>query len=1518
MKTVAQMEASPEFKALSYDQQLEARAQYAREFFPKNREFVQLPDDQKAMALEQFIFRPPSLEDSELQKEVNNVWARAKAGDKQILENMKKEVIFNAFEKQSTVAAIFDHFLVTPITNAVQGRGTDTEAFIEHRQIINANEGTSVDGHKIVDFYNTILDRDEQESKHLKAYQTIAGIAGFATDIGLLWGLGAGASASKARGLGKLATFAQNSMKASATTPGAEFLAHLVGETVHAGVTATIGVAREFALGALNDELPNNPDFQTIAKKAGKWFGEYFVGDLVVNYATGIVFPMSKMFLKHGYKGYGDVDKMYKALNVPEYKKMQEYIFSGKSIPGDLLARAPKEIQKELISTGAAFKLLKNVEALDDMGAAIVIANKSGFNMVPAAEGFFEISPKVPTKTLKPALVSTPKEVNEYIMQGMTKNGIPKKFAKEVVEISPEESVKRVIGAVQAQEVKLSQVIEGVLPTSANRRVDVLAKVIAPVDGKFTKAKVNTFARAFARGAGASEEAAKKLSVVEGKDSLKLLHNRKVVASISTEAFKRGQEVDAVKKLMDVIVDKLDLGSKGVKLQEKIGTGYMENLVKQGVFTPEYAHHVADLVLGEALSYSKGSWYLFPKLNPGGFKKFATFQEAADDIFARTLTRDAVQSTAMQNGMKLIEKDSKYILKQGKQVIAEGPDLKTIVDLVPETAPKFGSELGPSFTLRTAGGDLAIRYTKENVAVGSQEKLLQFMDKFTKKGSPQSVSLGGGNVGRLSFDKGKKIFEVEIPDIGERRVFKDVRKARKYINSGWREMDELKYTALKKGYRLEYRSGKWIVYSSDGLSSVYDTSEELAKGLKKVPMPEWAPELTDIPPELTESFERAPGNFFQLDNSELYEDAAAVMMEEEGKTALRGADDYKVSTLVGQIFKPIKTTLEDFVKDGADPEVLHMFNKVEDSRQILEGLKGQFRKLALSVFDDGSGKISKKKTRLWVGKYLEASGEEAKRKVIEEAKKVNVFLDKGPEQEMIQKLRALYGENAQEGAMFYFGVDPEKFIQDYLPRIKKFYRENPRKFFTDGKTDVFLREVFENKVPGKVDAFFKHSRVTEVLDVALEDDPLAQVYRYINTGLKEKYFGNILEQAKRMPSLQKDSVVRKRFFTYLSQIGQLPDGDAQQILRKITPRVLNFLHLDPKLTNDITSWMMSLGYSASMGFRPWLAVRNMNQVFTTLAMRLHGNSWVKGAIGKVSGKGGEEVFDILRKKGLILSSLPLYGSEVIDEASLLGKMTHKSLQMYKNSDDWTRAIAYTAAGDKFTAALEKFRKNLVDVDGFLHLSGVSQMEPVTKGKIVALLNAGKTASAKDLFATQMVTETMFPYRAGMSPLLFKGTVGKMFGMMGHYSVFYVDNIRRALKYMTPGEKALAGSIFVSNSMALYAAFTSIGVKANNFLPWQPAVFTGGPAWNTMQDTLNLFKGGGDALEARKKLFGIGSYHGQLTFEPRKSTLFKWGIPGGYELQKMYDGVQMMNEGNSWGAFLSLTGASYNPSWMEEF
>jgi hypothetical protein len=103
---------------------------------------------------------------------------------------------------------------------------------------------------------------------------------------------------------------------------------------------------------------------------------------------------------------------------------------------------------------------------------------------------------------------------------------------------------------------------------------------------------------------------------------------------------------------------------------------------------------------------------------------------------------------------------------------------------------------------------------------------------------------------------------------------------------------------------------------------------------------------------------------------------------------------------------------------------------------------------------------------------------------------------------------------------------------------------------------------------------------------------------------------------------------------------------------------------------------------------------------------------------------------------------------------------------------------------------------------------------------------------------------MFPYRAPLKPMLFSSSVaGRMFGQYGTWTVHYLANIRKAWTNATKAQRIAFATRWLGNSLALYAAFRTVGINAQNYLPWVPAQFTGGPLFHLAYNmVLSIGKG----------------------------------------------------------------------------
>jgi hypothetical protein len=234
-----------------------------------------------------------------------------------------------------------------------------------------------------------------------------------------------------------------------------------------------------------------------------------------------------------------------------------------------------------------------------------------------------------------------------------------------------------------------------------------------------------------------------------------------------------------------------------------------------------------------------------------------------------------------------------------------------------------------------------------------------------------------------------------------------------------------------------------------------------------------------------------------------------------------------------------------------------------------------------------------------------------------------------------------------------------------------------------------------------------------------------------------------------------------------------------------------------------------------------------------------GNDTVSRAIRQLD-EGGEDLYNYLKESGLISDKPPILNS-IEDIDNKLNQFTTKGLSWFQNSDEYTRAVAFLASKIQMDEAMDAARRGVLSTqEEFLELSGLNRVAPDMKNTVMRFLNRGDDASeaaARELYGNYVIEETMFGYRKSESPALFRGFVGKMFGQYGTFSAGYRANLAHGMRYGSFKDKAGFLARFVGNQLGLWAGLGALGINADDFIPFAPAVFSGGPLFGLTVDML---------------------------------------------------------------------------------
>jgi hypothetical protein len=283
---------------------------------------------------------------------------------------------------------------------------------------------------------------------------------------------------------------------------------------------------------------------------------------------------------------------------------------------------------------------------------------------------------------------------------------------------------------------------------------------------------------------------------------------------------------------------------------------------------------------------------------------------------------------------------------------------------------------------------------------------------------------------------------------------------------------------------------------------------------------------------------------------------------------------------------------------------------------------------------------------------------------------------------------------------------------------------------------------------------------------------------------------------------------------------------------------------------------------------------------------------------------GDNLIDTLRGLGVLDRKPPIRG-ELGGLGTRLNRISHSAFKMFKGSDDYTRLVAYNTGSVLMDRAYDAIRKGDIDLNtvngkrAFLELSGLGKTDKFLADELFARVKRGFAdgedanvlASAKLTWGQKLIDDTMFIYNQSQVPMAFDGVVGKAFGRYGTYSVGYRANLWRGLKYGTTSDKIGFITRFIGNQAALWGAFSALGIRATNFFPGQPAVFTGGPMFDL---GLTIIQSADTSSYAGRQARGeLGNALQQL-------------VPGTLQYHYLKKAIGYVDQGDWWRAFLSIT------------
>lgn len=1491
---INKLEADPRFASLSYEDQITMRSALMRKYLPVTPEFIGLDNNTKQGVYEQILYRAPVFERNlpTYQQAIPLIKQRK---DPQFLKGVLETVFpeirtamqndpiqkkehegLQALRYAYALNFLHKHAGVSQLSRATRKiakgiwKGLAGIQGLDVQETGERFEAIFNDTDKLIQYMDYNMNKDSKLRRMLPSINILSNITGMGIDLVAGYNLTTGAATKIIKDMtggvgisqavlqsitpGK-ATWLQKVIASKAFATAAPPIAHGISDGL-------IGMTREMVREAWDGSL-TDLSTQRRLMKGLKYFTEYAVGDILFFTAGRLLKNLGQTAFRYvrGFKP--DVKK---AVEVTE---ALQKIMRMEDLDPAWFARQD-DVTKEVIrQTQACMITFSNVERLSP---------EAGFKVYAGSQGFLALPGKGDTWRM----VGILDDKLKYTAPSMNKavNWMEKQI--KYIEMFNPGSTPRFVSTA-TKNIQVEGTLKVKLPKAPESTLKVLTDSIAPIGGKFTTEGVETFTKGMLSSGGADDDVIKGIKSVIDGDTLKLTVSGNTI-ELPAYVGNPEKEYQVVRNLINdlnqyipkegQVKDAISIYKKQVFAKDLYTAGWVDDFLKQR------GSVLTNLPDGSVQTTFQGKVLIGDDYN-----------DIADQIMKGFATNDpGLVAKYLMNyeGIKLTgDIDKGFVIKKGRKHLGTYGTLDEMFMARPDLVPRIPSQYGPKLTLIDNAKEMIYH---QGVLMGSTDDVLSELSKFKDiSNSARPFKFKGANVQPAGSE-----FRVTVDNLGYSETFKSVKDINMFLKKGLYE--KLEYIAPRKGFIMSTYKGQIHLTTSGGRTYVANTPDEAAVILsKKGLMPEWAPELTGIDAQLVNSMEKVPGFRYKPEVNIPEVESKQMSSFDIFQGFYRGPDNY-----FAKLAKKNVT--------GAK-EVLKQFRRVEDVRDVIIGMTQKIAPLIDDVFRYPNGTPVSVKDLKQVTKMMELDPSEWGRFITDNKLKTEL-IDIG------NNLRTFYGRHADDGLFLYMGNDPTTWLKDYMPKLR-LHMQKSGKVYNSNNLRELLQDCFGNNVPQGMEAFFKYARIEDIYSLTREMNAKTLLQKYVMVGHRNKFMGPLIEDINKWIMTNGgnvDKALRKQFMAYLGDVAGIPSSLNTKLIEDMTQRMFLKLKIGDKLiARNFTEAIMGTSYLATMGWRAWLPIRNSLQILTTLAPRL-GNTWISKALSILNKDKTGRIYNLLRERGMLTMGLPVGGSQLFEEGTKVGKLLKSGMHWYKNSDSFTRAVAYVTATSRFDDALLRLKKGLINNKQFIQHSGLFNMEPGRLSQALGLIDQGLPNAAKDLFARDMIMETMFPYRSGTSPLAFRGTIGKIFGQFGHYPVYWVENIRRGLGRGTLTNKLAYAARFLGNTTAIAGSLATIGINSDSFLFYTPVLFTGGPWYDFINQGLNLWGKGYEGRQARAKLLGIKSKGGKIYWDSKVGVNYvKKMIPGGLFLDKLVtDAAEALNRGDYYRFIMALGSVPMKP------
>jgi hypothetical protein len=909
---------------------------------------------------------------------------------------------------------------------------------------------------------------------------------------------------------------------------------------------------------------------------------------------------------------------------------------------------------------------------------------------------------------------------------------------------------------------------------------------------------------------------------------------------------------------------------------------------------------------------------LLPRAAGPEFKGFANQDDLVNYVARRVLDPATMQNDLIRQGVKLTRVPSQaetYMarsLSDGK-LLARG-SLDDVLDSISYVPSSLDRAYGPSSCVFRPDGNVEMNLMGQTV-VKSQSEAMQLMSKF------KDESFLNHSMNMLSSDKGTIDFTpsgsyyVYSSRQAAGQEFSSIADARRWLEAGSSDLKAMQDIATKKFLNLSLENGFYVISAKDNVYRVR-TLDEVNRIFRKYPdIEQSAPNILDtFDPSIETSVHdavlkwqtvRYTAGFNEFHRPPDWPDFSMV----------KSPSAYMIAR---EQTSEMNAWVEDAAKRTHNTAFLEKFRALAAGEKRARDAHFAFANGLEAVFKDSNGKMLSDESMRKIfyhnamnseqladdlrGQYLQRYGKE---------------LAPLTQDESIAAGRL---KEAMDALSVRFHIDSNKLLNNYMPFLRDWVADpaNAEKLAMAQSAQELVDYAYKGAPPKELKFWAENERVSELTNFFVKDNALEVALLYSAQGHKKLYMNEAwkdIDQFLTRSPLANDpgwQSVTKRINFYRMQVMGSYHSPDEEMLSAFGEKLFSNIARSPigKACNmseplmrekgkNILNSFLSLTYFSDMGWKPWLAIRNaISGPFIQGGGRL-GLQWVFRGWDDIMDR-GEPYVEYLRRIGVISERPPLV-DQIFSHSTKLGRFAENSMRWFKNSDDLGRAMVYRGAEMKFENAYDLMQSGkIASRNLWENLSGLDVMDPECRDFVWSRIGKNATvdsvAEAKHEFASRLMRETQFDYTAATAPAMFRtSAVGRVFGQFGTYSAGYRANLARMFKNSSWPRRLQQFATYAAICGSLWGTFHYFHIKTNDFIPVLPSVFTGGPAFDI---GLNIIR----AVD-------VNSYSGKQARAELKTQLPQL-IPGSAQYNYIKKAIDYSQQGNSYGAFLSLFGVSY--------